>query len=93
YKNLTGNPRNSTSYLPKQFQELVKSEFYFSIPLSGTFTRPPNPGLFQVSGSSRPHVNAGGARVGNYGALSKGLPISSSSSSFVNTIEEEKEEY
>ncbi|KAL7002770.1 hypothetical protein U1Q18_003926 [Sarracenia purpurea var. burkii] len=49
-------------------------------------TKPPNPGLFQVSGS-RPHVNAGGPRVGNYAALSKGLPISCSSSSFVNTVE------
>lgn len=48
-------------------------------------SKPPNPGFCPAS-SSRPHVN-GGPRVGNYVAMSKGLPISCSSSSVVNTVE------
>ncbi|GFY89976.1 phragmoplast orienting kinesin 2 [Actinidia rufa] len=48
-------------------------------------TKPPNPGFFTVGGS-RTHVN-GSARIGNYAALSKGIPVSCSSSSVVNTVE------
>ncbi|XP_052194542.1 kinesin-like protein KIN-12D [Diospyros lotus] len=48
-------------------------------------SKPPNPGFFLASGS-RPPVN-GGVRIGNYAALSKGLPISCSSIPIVNSVE------
>ncbi|CAL5333677.1 unnamed protein product [Camellia sinensis] len=47
-------------------------------------TKPPNPGFCLASGS-RPPVNGG--RTANYAALSKGLPITCSSSTVVNTVE------
>ncbi|PSS19180.1 Kinesin-like protein, partial [Actinidia chinensis var. chinensis] len=48
-------------------------------------TKPPNhPGFF-TAGGSRTHVNSG-ARIGNYAALSKGIPVSCSSSPVVNTV-------
>ncbi|KAI8554401.1 hypothetical protein RHMOL_Rhmol05G0095900 [Rhododendron molle] len=48
-------------------------------------SKPPNPGYCPAS-VSRPHVN-GGPRVGNYVPMSKGLPISCSSSYVVNTVD------
>ncbi|XP_059645790.1 kinesin-like protein KIN-12F, partial [Cornus florida] len=48
-------------------------------------TKPPNPGLC-LTGGSRPLSN-GGARMGNFAALSKGIPISCSSSTVVNSVE------
>ncbi|KAL3538910.1 hypothetical protein ACH5RR_002276 [Cinchona calisaya] len=48
-------------------------------------SKPPNPGFCLASGS-RPPVS-GGARISNFAALSKGLPISCNSVTVVNTVE------
>nr|GMC78383.1 kinesin-like protein KIN-12D [Ipomoea batatas] len=48
-------------------------------------SKPPNPGFCLASGS-RPPAN-GGARMANYMALSKGVPISCNTSTVVNTVD------
>ncbi|KAA8545899.1 hypothetical protein F0562_020650 [Nyssa sinensis] len=48
-------------------------------------TKPPNPALC-LTGGSRPPAN-GGARMANFAALSRGIPIPGSSSTVVNTVE------
>ncbi|CAK9153119.1 unnamed protein product, partial [Ilex paraguariensis] len=48
-------------------------------------SKPPNPGFCLTSGS-RPPVN-GGARMANFVALSKGVPILGNSSTVVNTVD------
>lgn len=49
--------------------------------------KPPNPGTCLTGGGSRPLPVSGGARMGNFAALSKGIPICGSSSTVVNTVE------
>ncbi|KAK1402602.1 phragmoplast orienting kinesin 2-like [Heracleum sosnowskyi] len=50
-------------------------------------TRPPNPKLCLTGGGTGVASVGGGARMANFAALSKGVPISSSSLTVVNTIE------
>lgn len=54
---------------------------------SKSVTRPPNPKLCLSGGGSGVASVCGGARMANFAALSKGVPISSSSLTVVNTIE------
>uniref|UniRef100_A0A175YDL9 Kinesin motor domain-containing protein n=1 Tax=Daucus carota subsp. sativus TaxID=79200 RepID=A0A175YDL9_DAUCS len=49
--------------------------------------RPPNPKLCLTGGGTGAASVGGGARMANFEALSKGVPISSSSSTVVNSIE------
>lgn len=48
-------------------------------------SKPPNPGFCLASGSRPPAT--GGARMANYMALSKGVPISCNTSTVVNTVD------
>ncbi|KAL8156267.1 hypothetical protein AgCh_001386 [Apium graveolens] len=54
---------------------------------SKSVIRPPNPKLCLTGGGSGAASVSGGARMANFAALSKGVPISSSSLTVVNTIE------
>lgn len=49
-------------------------------------SKPPNPGLC-LTGGPRPPPASGGARLANFAALSKGIPISCNSMTVVNTVE------
>ncbi|XP_057966007.1 kinesin-like protein KIN-12F [Malania oleifera] len=83
FHNMT--PRSTTRAVGRGSSSYSESNSTQSTPTKSV-TKPPNPGFSLASGSRLP-ANGGGARVGGFAALSKGIPISCGPSTIINTVE------
>lgn len=76
-------PRSTRADVRRANSSFCESNSTQSTPTKSV-SKPPNPGFFLASGSRNP---ANGARISNFAALSKGMPICSNSVTVVNSIE------